>query len=99
MNKILLIRRIFQAEDRVVDFIHGGHTLCPVCQFLGFAPGKVTVDRTDGELRYCTCEQCGATFHAIGPTRAELRIIAEKELTETPPPPPKISKSKKKHRR
>ena len=82
-NRILLIRRIFLAEDRVVEY-KPLETLCPVCQFLGLPPGKVVVDRTAGTIRYCTCEQCSATFRAEGPSVAEIKqekqVVAEIEL-------------------
>ena len=70
-----MIRRIFEATECVVEFVmvnNQNKTVCPVCRAMHLPPGRVVVDRTVGEVRYCTCEQCLATFRAIGQTRAEI---------------------------
>lgn len=100
-NRILLIRRIFLAEDRVVEY-KPLETLCPVCQFLGLPPGKVTVDSTVGAIRYCTCEQCSATFRAEGlpvaDAKVEKQAAAEIELSIKAKKSQKKAKSTKKKR-
>ncbi len=89
-NIAFFIRRVFEASECVVEFVmvnNQNKTICPVCRAMGLPPGRVSVDRTAGELRYCTCEQCLATFRAIGQTRAE--VAAEMAAI---PEPPKIKK-------
>lgn len=93
MNTILLIRKIFAAEDRVVSYLPGA-TLCPVCEYLGLPAGKIRIDRTVDTLRYCSCEQCDATFRADGLSAAALRL--EKEQSIDYEPPVKQAKPKKK---
>ncbi|HPT48353.1 MAG TPA: hypothetical protein PLM07_20915 [Candidatus Rifleibacterium sp.] len=78
IKTIMLVRKILAAEDRVVTYRPDGHTLCPVCQFLGLPPGKVIAHKTSGEIRYCRCEQCEADFRAFGPTATELKEAREK---------------------
>jgi hypothetical protein len=93
IKTIMLVRKILAAEDRVVTYRPDGHTLCPVCQFLGLPPGKVIPYKTIKELRYYYCEQCNANFRASGPTPAELKaarlaeeakaVEAEKHVRQT----------------
>lgn len=79
IKTIMLVRKILAAEDRVVTYRPDGHTLCPVCQFLGLLPGKVVAYKTINEIRYCCCEQCNANFRASGPTPAELKAARQAE--------------------
>jgi formate dehydrogenase maturation protein FdhE len=79
MNTILLIRKIFAAEDRVVEY-RPGETICPVCQYLGLPPVLPSVTKTVEGIRYCDCPQCHAGFRAAGATATEIR--AEKAESE-----------------
>lgn len=62
------IRMLVSSQARVVRYEHGC-TVCPVCEFAGLLPTRVTVTCTVKEVRYCTCEQCYSNFRAFGDER------------------------------
>lgn len=72
MNKAKFIKLIFAARDRVVKMTFDGglaEVRCPVCEFIGLEAGKIEINRTEGEVRYCLCHVCDARFRAIGEAR------------------------------
>ena len=60
-----LIKELIKSQNNVVKY-ERGFTHCPVCRFAGLPPGKILVSCTCKDIRYCSCEVCGATFRAIG---------------------------------
>ena len=60
-----MIKELIKSQKCVVNY-ERGDTYCPVCRYAGLPQGDVLVGNTVGEIRYCTCCTCGATFTAIG---------------------------------
>jgi len=77
MASILFIRRLFSVQDRVVEFdpyaAPGYKARCPLCEFCGFPPYPIEINKTRGEIRQCTCTYCLITFRAVGPTAEEKK--------------------------
>jgi len=73
--KLELIKDFIRNQNRVVKY-EEGDTICPVCEFTGILPSKVLVSSTMGEIRYCSCEQCGHTFRARGEDKTMVKVSA-----------------------
>ncbi len=71
---LLIVRKILSLLDKTVHYVHGA-TACPVCTYIG-GVGDVKVTSTSGDVRYCRCSLCGATFKAV--------CCDKKETVKTP---------------
>lgn len=71
---LFIVRKILSLLDKTVHYIHGA-TACPVCTYIG-GVGDVKVTSTSGDVRYCRCSLCGATFKAV--------CCDKKETVKTP---------------
>lgn len=71
---LFIVRKILSLLDKTVHYIHGA-TACPVCTYIG-GIGDVKVTSTSGDIRYCRCSLCGATFKAV--------CCDKKETVKTP---------------
>lgn len=60
---LFIVRKILSLLDKTVHYVHGA-TACPVCTYIG-GVGDVKVTSTSGDVRYCRCSLCGATFKAV----------------------------------
>lgn len=69
-----IVRKILSLLDKTVHYVHGA-TACPVCTYIG-GVGDVKVTSTSGDVRYCRCSLCGATFKAV--------CCDKKETVKTP---------------
>lgn len=86
--RVIITQRIILSRKKAV--IWQGHlTRCPVCEVMLLGLSEIRVNRTDGEVRYCECRRCLATFQATGPA-IERDFVGEK--------PPKKTKNKLKKR-
>jgi hypothetical protein len=61
-----LIKLVLDSRKKCVEYRDDKQTECPMCAVFGMT-GDVRVDKTIGEIRYCECRNCTATFPAIGP--------------------------------
>lgn len=61
---IAIIKAVIKTCDTAVKFIPYG-TLCPVCLLAGIE-SQVITNTSEGEIRYCTCQNCGARIKAVG---------------------------------
>lgn len=73
-KRLLIVRKILSLLDKTVYYVHGA-TACPVCTYIG-GIGDVKVTSTSGDVRYCRCSLCGATFKAV--------CCDKKETVKTP---------------
>lgn len=73
-KRLLIVRKILSLLDKTVYYVHGA-TACPVCAYIG-GIGDVKVTSTSGDVRYCRCSLCGATFKAV--------CCDKKETVKTP---------------
>jgi hypothetical protein len=64
--RILIVQRILIARKKAVEWL-GNATQCPVCEAMRLGLSEIRVNRTAGEVRYCECRRCLATFPAVGP--------------------------------
>lgn len=71
---LFIVRKILSLLDKTVHYVHGA-TACPVCTYIG-GIGDVKVTSTSGDVRYCRCSLCGATFKAV--------CCDKKETVKTP---------------
>lgn len=71
---LFIVRKILSLLDKTVYYVHGA-TACPVCTYIG-GVGDVKVTSTSGDVRYCRCSLCGATFKAV--------CCDKKETVKTP---------------
>lgn len=71
---LFIVRKILSLLDKTVYYVHGA-TACPVCTYIG-GIGDVKVTSTSGDVRYCRCSLCGATFKAV--------CCDKKETVKTP---------------
>jgi formate dehydrogenase maturation protein FdhE len=71
---LFIVRKILSLLDKTVHYVHGA-TACPVCTYIG-GIGDVKVTSTSGNVRYCRCSLCGATFKAV--------CCDKKETVKTP---------------
>ncbi len=71
---LFIVRKILSLLDKTVHYVHGA-TACPVCTYIG-GVGDVKVTSTSGDVRYCRCSLCGATFKAV--------CCDKKETVKTP---------------
>lgn len=71
---LFIVRKILSLLDKTVHYVHGA-TACPVCTYIG-GIGDVKVTSTSGDVRYCRCNLCGATFKAV--------CCDKKETVKTP---------------
>jgi formate dehydrogenase maturation protein FdhE len=71
---LFIVRKILSLLDKTVHYVHGA-TACPVCTYIG-GIGDVKVTSTSGNVRYCRCCLCGATFKAV--------CCDKKETVKTP---------------
>lgn len=62
-KRLLIVRKILSLLDKPVHYVRGA-TTCPVCTYIG-GVGDVKVTSTSGDVRYCHCSLCGATFKAV----------------------------------
>lgn len=64
--RVIIVQRIIVARKKAVIWA-GNATRCPVCEAMQLGLSEIRVNRTDGEVRYCECRRCYATFSAVGP--------------------------------
>jgi formate dehydrogenase maturation protein FdhE len=72
-----LIKLVLDARKKCVEYRENNQTECPMCAVFGMK-GNVRVDKTIGEIRYCECRNCTATFPAIGAVVEKIKTKKNK---------------------
>ena len=74
--RVIIVQRILVARKKAVSWL-GNSTQCPVCEAMQLGRSEIRVTSTAGEVRYCECKRCSATFPAVGP-KIERDYVDEK---------------------
>lgn len=78
---LFIVRKILSLLDKTVYYVHGA-TACPVCTYIG-GIGDVKVTSTSGDVRYCRCSLCGATFKAVCCENTKETVKTPKSFDKT----------------